>query len=167
MARAQGLLMGATPVAAELSIPVLSPTLDLSYRASVGPVRADVVNEVLIPLEGIEFVRGEVDTLWLDVSATNGVSDGAIHMRYRDLAVRTVDKNSGQQNLGRVLESAVANLLLIRPNNPSQLNREPRLGQVSYVRRNQDTLWGFLWFGIRGGLLSLIVGDGRVAGGGQ
>lgn len=167
MARAQGLLMGATRMAAELSIPLLSPTLDLSYRASVGPVRADIVNEVLIPLEGIEFVRGEVDTLWLDVSATNGVSDGAIHMKYRDLAIRTVDKNSGQQNLGRVLESAVANLLLIHQNNPSQPNREPRLGQVSYARRNQDTLWSFLWFGIRSGLLSLIVGDGRVAGGGQ
>jgi hypothetical protein len=167
LVRARGSLMGATPISAELSIPILSPTLDLSYKASVGPVQADVVNEVLIPLEGIEFVRGEVDTLWLDVFATNGVSEGAIHMTYRDLAIRTVDKNSGQQNLGRVLESAVANLLLIHQNNPSQPNREPRLGQVSYTRRNQDTLWGFLWFGIRGGLLSLIVRDGRVSDGGQ
>ncbi len=164
-ARVQGSLMGATIVSAELSASILSPTLDLSYRANAGPAAVNIVNDMLIPLEGIEFLQGHVDTLWLDAFAINGVSDGVIHMPYSDLAIRTVDKNSGRQSLGRAIESTVARLLLIHKDNPERPDGEARVGNVSYTRRDQDTLWGFLWFGIRGGLLSLIVRGGELPGG--
>jgi hypothetical protein len=159
-ARAHGSLMGSTLVSAQLSVPLSSPSLDLSYSASVGSARINVVNEMLVPLEGIEFVQGEVDTLWLDGSASDRVSEGEIHMTYRDLALRTVDKNSRQQNLEHIVESALASLLLIHRDNPQRPDQDPRVGRFSYTRRNQDTLWGFLWRGARGGLIALIVRGG-------
>ncbi len=161
VARAHGMLQGVGSVTAEVSVPVLSPTFEMDFAASAGPVDAAILNEMTVPLEGIEFVSGHVDTLWVDGFATNSVSDGVVNMHYRDLAIRTVDKRSGEQNFGRKVVTVIANLLFVDPQNTPE-KRDLRVGQINYTRRPGDTIWGFLWFSVRSGLLPLIVRGGEL-----
>ncbi len=155
------MLQGVRPITAELSIPVLSPTFDMHFTASAESVDAAIFNDMTVPLEGIEFVSGHVDTLWVDGSAISGVAGGVVNMHYRDLAVRTVDKNSGEQDFGRRVVTVIANLLFVDSQNTPE-ERDFRVGQINHTRRPGDTIWGFLWFSVRSGLLSLIVRGGEL-----
>jgi hypothetical protein len=161
VARAHGMLQGVRPMTAEVSIPILSPTFDMHFTASAGAVDATILNDITVPLEGIEFVSGDVDTLWVDGVVTNSVADGVVNMHYRDLAVRTVDKNSGEQNFGNRLVTVIANLLFVDSQNAPE-ERDFRVGQINHARRLGDTIWGFLWFSVRSGLLPLIVKGGEL-----
>ena len=157
VARMDATLFGETSVHAELEIPLMSPTTDMRYEASAGMVSAKAVNQMTVPLEGLEFTSGELDTLYLEGAVTNGAVTGALRMEYRDLALQTVDKNTGQQNLGHVLATLLADALFVRRENVFRRGQAPVLGEISYVRRDGDTLWGFLWYGVRSGLLSVVI----------
>jgi len=161
VARAHGMLQGVRPITAEVSIPVHSPTFDMHFTASAESVDAAIFNDMTVPLEGIEFVSGHVDTLWVDGFATNSVAAGVVNMHYRDLAVRTVDKNSGEQNFGRRVVTVIANLLFVDSQNTPE-ERDFRVGQINHTRKLGDTMWGFLWFSVRSGLLALIVRGGEL-----
>jgi len=161
VARAHGMLQGVRPITAEVSIPVLSPTFDMHFTASAGPMDAAILNDITVPLEGIEFVSGDLDTLWVDGSATNSVAHGVVNMHYRDLAVRMVDKNSGEQNFGRRVVTVIANLLFVDSQNTRE-ERDFRVGQINHTRRLGDTIWGFLWFSVRSGLLAVVVRGGEL-----
>jgi hypothetical protein len=97
----------------------------------------------------------------VDGFATNSVSAGVVNMHYRDLAIRTVDKRSGEQNFGRKIVTVIANLLFVDPQNTPE-KRDLRVGQINHTRRPGDTIWGFLWFSVRSGLLPLIVRGGAL-----
>jgi hypothetical protein len=160
IARMSATLSGDVAITAEVEIPLLSRTTDMRFEASTGPATATAFNGITVPLEGIEFVSGQLDTLFLEGATTNGVSTGAIYTIYRDLSIRTVDKNTGIQNLGHALATLLADALFVRRENEPQGDRPPLLGEISYTRKDSDTFWGFLWYGLRNGVLSVVIRGG-------
>lgn len=87
-------------------------------KLQTGPMNLKQFNEILIPLEAIKVLRGNLSRLSLEAVANNNYSTGKMHMYYKGLVLRLMNKNDFErQNFGNRLLSWLANSLVVRKNN--------------------------------------------------
>jgi hypothetical protein len=92
-----GKLFGEGNVQARLAYPLLSPTLDFTLEASVGPMDMTAFNTFARNVVGVEVTKGRLDSLHLSKVSRRGQASGRIDMRYRDFSFRIFDRNSGKE----------------------------------------------------------------------
>jgi hypothetical protein len=150
-------LQDTASVSARMSVPIVSEEVGFTLSGAVGPTEASaVINDMTVPLQGVAIVAGTLDSAWFAATAVAGEMTGELHAAYRDLTVELVSKQTERTNLLRSLGGAAANLFVVRTNNPSRPGREPERGEISYTVTDSDTIFAFLWKGLRSGITSLV-----------
>ena len=156
---ATALLQGAGRLDVTIRIPLLSPTMDFSYQASVGPMDPTVLNDMLVPVQGAMITAGQIDSTWVEGTVTDGRAEGTLAMVYRDLAVNLVRKETEEPDVLDDIVNFVIRVLVVEKHNPSHPELPVRVAPFAYTRQDQDPFVGFVWKGIRRGIVTLLIRD--------
>jgi hypothetical protein len=133
-------LFGKGNVAATIRYPLLSQNLDFDLEASVGPMDVIPANMFATNVTGVEMKQGELDSLWVGLESRAGKATGRVHMRYRDLDFRIVDRNTGDEKAWHSVLGFVGNVAL-RSSNPGKPGDDPRDGEIDYTCGNNDIVF--------------------------
>lgn len=148
--------MGAGALQVEVAYDLLNPTLDMTYRGTLGAMNPQEVNPVLVNLTGINIERGMVDGLWFEMEANESTATGQLQVTYRDLKISIQDKVSGARRLRHRIQTFLANRTVLHGDNVAQDGSPPRTATVTYTRRPQDPWLGMMWRSVRNGLFYSI-----------
>jgi hypothetical protein len=133
-------LYGAGPVAATIRYPLLSSTLDFDVEASLGAMSLVPANRFATNVTGVEVKEGQLDSLWVGFESRDGKATGRIHMRYRDLDFRIIDRNTGKEMAWHSVLGFLGNVAL-RSSNPGKPEDEPRDGRIDYTCAEDDIVF--------------------------
>jgi hypothetical protein len=153
-----GKLFGEGNVQARLAYPLLSPTLDFSLEASVGPMNMSTFNQFARNVVGLEVKKGRLDSLHLSKVSRRGQASGRIYMKYRDLNFRIFDRNTGKEMPWHSIAGFLGNLV-VRSNNPGKPGDKPREGTIKYTCGDKDIVFfEFLVGALGSGMKGIVIG---------
>ena len=153
-----GKLFGEGSVQARLAYPLLSPTLDFTLEASVGPMDMTAFNTFARNVVGVEVKKGRLDSLYMSKESKQGQASGRLYMRYRDLDFRIFDRNSGKEMPWHTVAGFLGNLV-VRSNNPDKPGDEPREGTIKYTCGDKDIVFfEFLVGALGSGMKGIVIG---------
>jgi hypothetical protein len=153
---ANGRIGGQGPLAIILRLPLLSRTLDFEFEGTMGPMHVPAINTMLEDLDGISIRSGEVHGVSFRGTTTAGTSRGTLSARYEDLSIAMVDKDDGDQPVGKWIQSFIANTFVVRGSNLPEEGELPNHGEIAHTREPNDPFFAFFWATLRSGILSQI-----------
>lgn len=104
----------------------------------VSPFNTSILNPALIPLVGVKFESGFVDTLQMRAVGREYLSLGSMKFLYRDLKVDFLNKNdTSKHSVKNILLKFAANKLVIKANNMN------RIGTVYFERDRQRAVFQY------------------------
>jgi hypothetical protein len=140
LARLGARLYGEGPVSAVVRYPLLSPTLDFDVEVALGAMPILPANRFATNVTGVEVKEGQIDSLWVEIESRDGKATGRVHMRYRDLNFRILDRNTGKEMVWHSLLGFAGNIA-VRSTNPGKPQDEPREGRIEYTCGEQDMVF--------------------------
>lgn len=153
-----GKLFGEGNVQAKLAYPLLSPSLDFTLEASVGPMSMTAFNTFAMNVVGVEVKNGQLDSLFMSKVSRQGQARGRIYMRYRDLDFRIFDRNTGKEMPWHSVAGFLGNLV-VRSNNPGKPGDQPREGTIKYTCEEKDIVFfEFLVGALGSGMKGIVIG---------
>lgn len=151
-------LFGAGDMEATLSYPLLSPTLDFRVEGTVGPMALTAVNGFTTSVVGVEAKKGRADGLSLTMDVRNGQATGNVVLRYQDLDIGLLSRDTGGRNVFQSVGGFLGNLVL-RSNNPGKPGDTPREGRIDYTcGQNDIVFFEFFVHALATGLKRIVIG---------
>lgn len=146
-------LMGAALVRAELAMPLLSPTFEMNFKATLSGLDVTTLNHFLEPEARIKLESGTVEAASVYCVVSNGVGRGKISPRYSNLRMMVLSEDRRKQRgLWEGLMTFVANRFGIKSDNPDK-NKPLREAEVRYERKRDESIfeyiWQFIWAGMK------------------
>ncbi len=151
-----GKLFGEGDVQARLAYPLLSPTLDFSFEASVGPMSMTAFNSFARNVVGVEVKKGQLDSVYMFKETRRGQAGGRLYLTYRELDFRIFNRNTGKEMPWHSVASFLGNVV-VRSNNPGKPGDRPREGTVKYKCRDRDIVFFEFLVGALGSAVKGIV----------
>jgi hypothetical protein len=139
-------------VTARLDYDLMAPDLTIAYRGSVGRMPLAALNAVLEDLEGLRVTGGTLDTAWVAVDVIDNVARGRLTVRYHDLALDLLDKETHEQSLGDHLRTFIGANFVLRDANPAEPDGDVRERVLVRRRSPEVPLARFIWETLREGL---------------
>jgi hypothetical protein len=158
--------MGSGALDAVLEFPLLAPDYRARYRATLGPMPATALNEMIVPLVGAEVKEGDFVRVRIDARVRNGVHSGLLVPEFRNLGVRlpqTAKQKREEKGVkgffkGVIRDAkAVAANTFVRDDNVSQPGKPARTGRIRYARTPSDSFFSSLWKGLKPALMEAVV----------
>ncbi len=150
-------LFGEGRVAVTVRYPLLSPSVDFEVEAAVGSMSLLPANGFATNVTGVEIKRGQLDTLWVGLESRDGNATGRVHMRYRDLNFRLVDRNTGKEMAWHSVLGFAGNVA-VRSNNPGKPQDQPREGKIGYACGEHDMVFfEYLVHSLATGLKDMVL----------
>jgi hypothetical protein len=145
-------------------VPLDAPRFDMSFRGTLGAMPATSFNPFIRETMPLRLTNGRVVGISFHATVTDGVARGSVTPRYNDLSVAVTQRGStGIMGLGGIIGGAargiasfVGNRMKVRANNPDNTAAAPRSGTIRRTFTSDETLPGFLWAGVRDGLLAVV-----------
>ena len=104
----------------------------------VGPFHTSILNPSLIPMVGVQFQSGFVDTLQMRAIGREYLSLGTMKFFYHDLKVDFINKNdTSKHSIKNAILKFAANNFVIRTNNSN------RIGKVYFERDRQRAVFQY------------------------
>lgn len=152
---AHGRIGGSAPLEVDFRFPIRARRADFSYRGRVRNLDAEILNALLVPIEGLRIDGGVADSLWFEVDVNRGHAFGGLSAIYRDLEISRVDRSSGGQDLGEWVQTVFTDLKL-RDRNPPTADAPLEVGTIDHARGARDPFFKFVWDALRTGLVDVI-----------
>lgn len=144
------------PAETRIEIPLDADQFRMSVRGRVGGFDLARLNDLTIPLEGIEIQDGRLEALRYDVVVDGPAAGGTVWAAYRDLDIQMVDRRTGKGSLMDDLKSFVANTFTLRGENmPASGDEGAKPGAVEYAVDPRDSFFTRVWAPIRSGLMAV------------
>ena len=149
---AESQLLNQSPVKLKLNVPLLSPTFDADYTATVDALPLEALNPV-INHKRLSIKSGFMRSAEIRSVIRNGVATGKVVMQYNDLQLEIMKKDTGKT---RKVASKIANMLLNEDNDKSDPSSFIT-GEISLTRNRQEEFFAFMWHSIQTGLLPTLM----------
>ena len=145
-------------------VPLDAPSFDMSFNGSLGPMPAATLNAFIQETFALRLDKGRVLGIDFAASVANGLAQGAIVPRYKDLSIEVTGRGAkGILGTGGVvgeaardIASLVGNETKLRADNPDDGQTTPRRGPINHTFTPNETLPAFLWISLRGGLMAVV-----------
>jgi len=135
------------------------PAYHYRYHGHLGPMNLLAGNSVLVPLALIKVRSGSLKSLDFSIRSDAKTSAGKVTFLYNDLKIELLRAGQeGYQKKG--LLSFLANLIVIKNNNPDDAGTPPRSSGVVYVRPPLIPFFASVWQTILSGVKP-AVGVGK------
>ena len=145
---------GVAPVSLNLSVPYNKEAF--SAVARIGKMDLVKMNETTRTLAGVEIVSGNSERIYLEMNASNSVSENKMDFDYRDLKLKLLKENKDHQLKNKPLISAIANSAIRHHNMPDN----GKYLQASYdtERNPYRGPFNFMWLSVKDGMMHIVPG---------
>lgn len=117
------------------------------------PMDATELNRVLEPLALIRIDEGQIQSLNFDMELGSTVATGEVEVIYENLKISLLDEDSMDENLRTRVGSFFANTFAVKNDNSED---DPRIGEVSYERVPEKSVFNYWWKSLQSGLEASI-----------
>lgn len=153
--------MGESLLQLALDVPLNSPS---SYHRLQGEIREMPLSSVNNMLENTAFASiesGHAYNLRFDMRLDEQDSEGELQFAYRDLKIRLLNKDeSEKETFKRQIHSLLANWLVVKTNNPDNHRKPLRVGEISFSRDAQKSIFNYWWKSLLSGIKGSVgMGD--------
>lgn len=139
---AKGKLMGQGEIDATLLFPINDLYEPFRAEGSLSAIPAQAMNDVLIPLAGIEVTSGKVHSLHFHMTGNTNEANVSLQLLYDDLHVAFLKKFNSKAN-EKVLLTEIANLFVLKSSNPQ--HHKTRTGEGSFTRDPYRSQYHYFW----------------------
>lgn len=148
----KGLFMDKTPLTAYWAFDVNNPNDHFEFRAEVGKMLADKMNNFTEPNLNV-MLKGEVEKTYFTIDANNAASTTNLKIDYTDFKVEILRKNSDQKNK---LLSAVVNIFVSKDS--EKKDNYYREATAEATRDKTKSVFNFLWISLESALKKAMIG---------
>ena len=111
------------------------------------------LNKALVPMAFVRIDEGEIMDMDFEINLNKKQSKGTVMLRYRDLKVSLLDKETSEENFGDKLKSLLANTFAVKSSNTGD---DPRTGTINFERDPQKSVFNYWWKSLLSGLKSSL-----------
>ncbi|MFQ3597598.1 MAG: DUF748 domain-containing protein [Chloroherpetonaceae bacterium] len=146
-------LMGDALVKAELTMPLLSPSFDMTFKAVLSGLDVTTLNHFLEPEARVKLESGTVSIVSVYCAVSNGVGRGKVSPQYNNLRMLVLSEDRRKERgFMEGLKTFVVNRFGVKSENPEK-NKPLREATVQYVRKRDESIfeyiWQFIWVGMQ------------------
>jgi hypothetical protein len=159
------LLMGEVPVATNFTFDMKNPQLGgFTATLKLDSFQAPLMNSVAAPLGLMKVDRGEIQSVNISMKGNEKEAAGEALVRYDELKISLLKKKGDAQELKeKKLFSLLANMLLVKNDNPWWLNDETRKKETYFKRDPEGGFMNLVWKTAFVGLLKSIGAPAKLA----
>jgi hypothetical protein len=144
-------IMGESKLNANFVLPYGEFTQSIS--GSVEALDPTILNAVLEPLALIRIEDGDVHSLHFDMELGENSAAGEVTIIYDGLNISLLDDDGLDKNLRTRISSFFANTFAVKSDNRED---DPRIGEVSFERDREKSVFNYWWKSLQSGLESSI-----------
>jgi len=146
-------LMGKSQLNLHFNFPMNSPSQQHYIRGEMYEFALKDMNAMVENTAFASVESGHAFALKFDLYADEKQSSGDVHFAYRDLKIKLVNKKKpNDPSLKEVLGSLVANMFVIKQDNPSSNSQPLRIGAISFERNPDKSVFAYWWKSLLSGL---------------
>ncbi|GAA4330851.1 hypothetical protein GCM10023149_36320 [Mucilaginibacter gynuensis] len=135
---------GRLDVAIKLNL--LDKDAAFSYSGTLGPMKLSALNKAIVPLSLVKATSGNLDRFTFDMNVNRHVAKGKVTLLYNDLKINVMKLDEDDGKLKKKgLMSLIANMLVLKRNNPDDPGKAPRSANVTYVRPVSYPFFKIMW----------------------
>jgi hypothetical protein len=157
-------LQNVAPLDAQFWVPLDAPRFAMAFNGTLGAMPATALNPFVEEVLPLRIAAGRVAGIGFSADVSAGIARGIVTPRYTDLSISVTRRGSGGilggggvlGGAARGIASFVANRWQVRGSNPDNPTKLPLNGRIRHTFRSDQTLPGFLWASVRGGLLQVV-----------
>lgn len=124
-----------------------------TVNGSLGRMPLEAVNPMLEASARLKIKRGTLQKLFFTYHGDSTRSQGTMKFYYNNLNVELLGKEDSESNMK--VASALANLLLLNSNNPPP-EGPLRMGDISFTRLKNKSIFNYLWKSLLTGFKSSV-----------
>lgn len=153
--------MGESLLQLNLDVPLNDPEGFHRLQGEMREIPLQSVNNMLENTAFASVESGHAFTLKFDMQLNNQRSQGDMQFAYRDLKIRLLDKENPEKgNLKQQLHTLLANWVVVKTNNPDNGRKPLRIGEISFERNPQKSIFNFWWKSLLSGIKGSVgLGD--------
>lgn len=151
--------IGQAPTHVTMIYPLHDSTLDLSVNGTVGPFDIKQLNQYLVNAERVQVTSGQFHHADIKVNISNGVANTTVLPLYDNFKLKVLPPDPNDPpDIMEGVKTVLANLLILRHDNPDEDGGPPKVGVTSLTRLPPQEFFQFLWFAIRKSLGAVVGG---------
>ncbi len=160
-----GLLMGEVPVSTTFTFDMKNPGAgNFTAKLKLDSFQAPLMNAIAEPLGLIRVDRGEIHSVSINMKGNENEASGEALVHYDKLKLSIMKKAPDEQELKkRKLFSLLANVLVIKNDNPWWLTGEAKKKEAYYKRNPEGGFMNLVWKTAFVGLLKTIGAPEKMA----
>lgn len=135
---------------------VNDPDNSFTFSGNLSNIRTEEINAIVYPIAQIR-VLGQLKDLAFRLRGNENHLHGNVRFNYDNLKLNVL-KNRGEDQA--LLKSALANVVLNSTNLPGQDGY--KTGTVNFTRNKRRSVMHYVWHGLRGGILSILVPNDKI-----
>jgi hypothetical protein len=121
-------------------------------KGTVGGIDGDVLNPLTEAMGPARIEKGTVQRIEFDLAGTNYGMKGKVLFLYDDMRVAILEKDEGATEWDKKALTSLAANFLLKNDNPSSKNKEPRVQEVDYTRDTNRSIFHMTWKSLFSGL---------------
>jgi hypothetical protein len=121
-------------------------------KGNVGGIDGDVLNPLTEAMGPARIEKGTIQRIEFDLSGNNYGMRGRVLFLYDDMRVALLEKDKGATEWDKKALTSLAANFLMKNDNPSSKNKEPRVQEVDYQRDTNRSIFHMTWKSLFSGL---------------
>lgn len=145
--------MGESTLNLHFDFPLNSPDQKHSIKAEMYEFPLQTMNVMLKPTAFASVESGYAYAVKFNINANDKSSTGEMQFAYRDLKIALLNKEDpNDSKLKEKLGSFVANVFVVKTDNPSSNSQPLRIGQIAFERNPNKSVFSYWWKSLLSGL---------------
>lgn len=144
-------IMGQAKLQAKFRFPAKSKRQYI--EGTLGPMNMLPLNSALVPMAFIRIDDGKIRDMDFRMNLGPTRASGTVQLRYRDLKISLLDKESNEETFGNKLKSLLANTFAVKSSN---IGDDLRTGTVDFERDREKSTFNYWWKALLSGLKSNV-----------
>ncbi|RKR85638.1 uncharacterized protein DUF748 [Mucilaginibacter gracilis] len=151
-------LMGNGRLNTQFEFDLNNPRAQFTYKGHMDDMELKKINPVAAPLGMVKIASGKLRSLDFNINADKAQARGNVIALYNDLKISVLKKDNENKLKKMGIVSLLANVMVIKRNNPSY-GEPARLFKVNYVRKKNQSIFTYMWKSLFLGLKSNVGYD--------
>lgn len=146
-------VMGKARLNTEFSFAVHDSSYQQQIKGNLEELDMKHLNDALIPLAFVQVDDGKILGLDFDMTLGQKQAQGQVRLRYEDLKISLLNKNTNTETIDKKIISFLANKFKLESDNNEE---ELRVGEVDFERDEEKSTFNYWWKSLLSGLKSSI-----------
>ncbi len=157
-AKAEGLLLGTSPIAASFVFYLDSSNGRFNAEGSIKNVTAAQLNTISVPLSNTQIPSLTIHSLHFKVRGEDFTARADVQMHYNNFSIvlRKIDEETGAV-VTRKFITKLLNRYVVEQNNPGPGGVERKAENVAFSRLTSQSFFGVIWKAVFAGIQKIII----------